>query len=69
MGRGDPLYSLQPGAKLWHLSEIHLATTGRNVRVAVVDSGIEDQHPDLAGQVEFKEKDDDDDENTIIFFM
>jgi hypothetical protein len=55
MGRGDPLYSLQPGAKLWHLSEIHRVTTGRNVRIAVVDSGIEDQHPDLAGQVELKE--------------
>jgi len=55
MGRGDPLYSLQPGARLWHLAEIHQVTTGRNVRVAVVDSGIEVEHPDLAGQIEFRE--------------
>jgi hypothetical protein len=55
MGRADPLSSLQPGTALWHLSEIHQAATGRNVRVAIVDSGIEAEHPDLAGQVEFKE--------------
>jgi hypothetical protein len=55
MGRADPLYSLQPDAALWHLAEIHQAATGRNVRVAIVDSGIEAEHPDLAGQVELKE--------------
>lgn len=55
LGRGDPLYPLQPGAQLWRLSDIHKIATGRNVHVAVVDSGIEAEHPDLAGQVEFKE--------------
>lgn len=55
MGHGDPLYRLQPGAQLWHLSDIHKIATGRKVHVAVVDSGIETEHPDLAGQVEFKE--------------
>lgn len=55
LGHADPLYPLQPGAQLWHLSDIHKMATGRNVHVAVVDSGIETEHPDLAGQVEFKE--------------
>lgn len=55
LGHSDPLYSLQPGAKLWHLSDIHKIATGRHVHVAVVDSGIETEHPDLAGQVDLKE--------------
>lgn len=55
MGENDSLYPLQPGAKLWHLSEIHAMSTGRNVRIAVVDSGIEAEHPDLAGQIAVKE--------------
>ena len=55
LGSADPLYPLQPGAKLWHLSDIHKIATGRHVHVAVVDSGIETEHPDLAGQVDLKE--------------
>ncbi|TFW10365.1 hypothetical protein E4K72_01325 [Oxalobacteraceae bacterium OM1] len=51
MGGGDPLFPLQPSAQYWHLADIHALTTGRNVRVAIVDSGIDTAHPDLAGQV------------------
>ena len=51
----DALYALQPSAKYWHLSEIHQAATGRNVRVAIIDSGVDDSHPDLTGQVKLKE--------------
>jgi hypothetical protein len=51
----DPLYALQPSAKYWHLAEIHGKTTGRNVRVAIIDSGVDDRHPDLQGQVRLKE--------------
>jgi subtilisin family serine protease len=54
-GHNDPLYALQPAAQAWHLSELHAFATGRGVRVAIVDSGIDDHHPDLAGQVERKE--------------
>ena len=51
----DPLYPLQPSAKFWHLSDIHQFSTGNQVRVAVIDSGIDDNHPDLTGQVRQKE--------------
>jgi subtilisin family serine protease len=52
---GDPLYSVQPAAKYWRLAELHKASTGRDVRVAVIDSGIDANHPDLAGQVQLRE--------------
>ncbi|MGE5649469.1 MAG: S8 family peptidase [Bacillota bacterium] len=55
LGASDPLSPLQPGERLWHLSSMHTLATGRRVRVAVVDSGIEADHPDLAGQVEAEE--------------
>ncbi|MHB8533952.1 MAG: S8 family peptidase [Sulfuricaulis sp.] len=51
LGYNDPLYSLQPSAKLWHLAELHEVTTGRNVMVAEVDTGVDLDHPDLRGQV------------------
>jgi subtilisin family serine protease len=54
-GHNDPLYPLQPAARAWYLSDLHDLSTGRNVRVAVVDSGVDEQHPDLAGQVALKE--------------
>ncbi|MES2296566.1 MAG: S8 family serine peptidase [Pseudomonadota bacterium] len=51
LGQGDPLYPVQPSALAWHLSELHRASTGRRVLVAVIDSGVDGAHPDLAGQV------------------
>jgi len=50
-GHNDPLYPVQPAAQTWHLSALHQLSTGRDVRIAVIDSGIDEQHPDLAGQV------------------
>nr|WP_229259822.1 S8 family serine peptidase [Duganella aquatilis] len=47
----DPLYPVQPAARYWHVAELHRYTTGRNVKVAVVDSGIDAGHPDLQGQL------------------
>ena len=51
----DPLYPVQPAATLWHLAALHEQATGRQVRIAVVDSGVESAHPDLAGQIELSE--------------
>ena len=47
----DPLYRVQPVAAAWRLSELHRATTGRRTTVAVIDSGVDSTHPELAGQV------------------
>ena len=55
LSTGDPLYAVQPAAKFWHLAELHKLSTGRNVRIAVIDSGIDGGHPDLAGQLELRE--------------
>ena len=51
LAHNDPLFALQPTAKLWHLAEIHQITTGKNVRVAEIDSGVDRDHPDLRGRV------------------
>lgn len=47
---GDPLFAVQPAARAWRLAELHRLATGRGVVVAVVDSKVEVDHPDLAGQ-------------------
>src|SRR4029450_8565992 len=51
LAHDDPLYRLQPTATLWHLDELHRVATGRNVRVAAIDSGVELDHPDLRGRI------------------
>jgi subtilisin family serine protease len=48
---GDALYPVQPAARYWHIGDLHRYTTGREVKVAVIDSGIDAGHPDLAGQL------------------
>jgi subtilisin family serine protease len=53
--RDEPLYATQPAASQWRLAELHALATGRGVRVAVIDSGVEVRHPDLAGQVSVNE--------------
>ena len=47
----DPLFAAEPAARLWHLADLHRIATGRGVRIAIVDSGIEAAHPDLDGQL------------------
>jgi hypothetical protein len=49
--KSDPLFPVQPANKYWQLDEIRKIATGRNVVVAVIDSGVEIKHPDLAGQI------------------
>jgi subtilisin family serine protease len=47
----DPLYAAQPAAKAWDLADLHRVATGKGIKVAVIDSGIQANHPDLAGQL------------------
>ncbi len=47
----DPLYPAQPAAQKWDLADLHKIATGRGIKVAVIDSGIQANHPDLAGQL------------------
>ncbi len=51
----DPLFRAQPAAQAWRLADLHEIATGRNVRVAVVDSAIDVRHPDLIGQVRVRQ--------------
>jgi subtilisin family serine protease len=46
----DPLLPVEPAAKEWRLSDLHKFATGRGVSIAIIDSKVEVNHPDLAGQ-------------------
>ena len=51
LGHDDPLSACSSAAAEWRLSDMHAWATGRDVRVAVVDSGVQLDHPDLVGQI------------------
>lgn len=55
LAHNDPLFALQPAADAWHLAEVHAVTTGRDVTIAQLDTGVELKHPDLAGQISVAE--------------
>ena len=48
----DPLFAATPAAVQWHLAELHQSATGKGVTIAIVDSGIDGNHPDLSGQMQ-----------------
>ncbi|MEA3080673.1 MAG: hypothetical protein QOD54_341, partial [Sphingomonadales bacterium] len=47
----DPMFGAEPTTTQWRLADLHRMASGRGTRVAVVDSGIDERHPALAGQI------------------
>ncbi len=47
----DPYVGLQDGIAAMQVEEAHRWSRGRGVRVAVIDSGVDDTHPDLARRI------------------
>ncbi len=51
----DPYLPLQKSFNAWNISEWHKKSTGQGVRIALIDSGVDVDHPDLQGQIEYSE--------------
>ncbi len=47
LGRNDPYYAMQSSARVLDLDRLHQTATGRDVRIAQVDTGVDLSHPDL----------------------
>jgi hypothetical protein len=50
-GYSDPYFNLQVGLSSMGISAVHRWATGKDITIAVIDTGIDRQHPDLNGQV------------------
>lgn len=48
---GDPYRSLQRNLDLMNVSGAHAWSRGEGVRVAVIDTGVDGNHPDLVGRI------------------
>ncbi len=51
LGASDGYAALQYGAQLIQAVAAHPYTTGRGVRIALIDTGVDANHPDLRGRV------------------
>lgn len=51
----DPYLHLQSGLESLGIADLHRTTTGRGVRIALIDTGVDLNHPDLQGQIKYSE--------------
>jgi subtilisin family serine protease len=50
-GYDDPLVDVQYGEFVERLAGLHAITSGEDVRIGVIDTSVDLEHPDLSGQV------------------
>ena len=50
-GHSDPYAALQYGATAIRADRAHRMSTGRGVRITVIDTGMDQDHPDLRGRI------------------
>ncbi len=48
----DPYYRLQTNIHSMNLADLHNQATGKNVTIAIIDTGVDTKHPDLEGQIQ-----------------
>jgi subtilisin family serine protease len=51
----DPLFRMEPAARGWRLADLYRVSTGRGISIAVIDSRVQRDHPDLLGQVSIEQ--------------
>jgi subtilisin family serine protease len=47
----DPYYRLQDNLRTMQIEAAHRSATGRGIKIAVIDTGVDFEHPDLKGQI------------------
>jgi subtilisin family serine protease len=47
----DAFAAISYAAKLTHVENAHSITTGKDIKIAVIDTGAEKEHPDLKGRI------------------
>jgi subtilisin family serine protease len=50
-GYNDPYVHLQHSVQTLHLEQAHHWSTGKGVKIAVIDTGVDVDHPDLRGRI------------------
>ncbi len=50
-GYGDPFAGMEYGMKFIGADKVHSLSTGKSISIAIIDTGIDSDHPDLHGQI------------------